>query len=98
MQWTTRMLKPSLAHFWHFSAWTGTSVSSVVSRKGLVLLEVEAQILRWHEQAAWDLGLGRRVRESLMARLFPAFEGSWPKNSGQGQSPAVQRTSASEPG
>lgn len=44
IQWTMMMLKPYLAYFWCISMLIGTTASPVVLRKGLGLLEVEAQI------------------------------------------------------
>lgn len=47
------MLKPFLACFCCISVLTGTSVPPVVLRKGLGLLEVEAQTLRRATTGCW---------------------------------------------
>lgn len=58
------MLKPYLVYFWCISALTGTSV---VLKKGLGLLEVEAQVLKGARTGSWGaLEWGRgRGREGI---------------------------------
>lgn len=59
------MLKPDLACFWCISVLPGTSVPPAVLRKGLGLLEVEAQILRGATAGSWGALEWGRGREGI---------------------------------